>query len=109
MDEADQFVDLGPPTYGGSELPLAPPPVHRKKKEKAADPSRVIGGRRVGAPATTDAPGPPLDLPPHEASQIDSFFTGDDNDEFLDFLEGEIGDDGGDLGLDTFLEGELPG
>ena len=68
----------------------------------------MIGGQRVGAQPTTDAPGPPLDLPPHENSQFDSLFGGgNDDDDFLNFLEGEVGDDGGDLaGLDALLDGD---
>lgn len=103
MGMEGELLDLGPPTYGEA---LAPPPLAHHRKKKEIDPSRNIGGRRVGGQPTTDAP-PALDLPPHEAQEIDRFFTGGDDDDFLNFLEGGMDDDlEGGLGI---LENDLPG
>lgn len=84
----------GPPTYGEMQPP-PPPPSHRRQKdprEREKD-SRNLGGQRVGGRVITgNVPAP--DLPPDP--DFDNAFLGEDGeDDFLDFLEGGVGEEGG--------------
>ena len=84
----------GPPTYGEMQPP-PPPPSHRRQKdprEREKD-SRNLGGQRVGGRVITgNLPAP--DLPPDP--DFDNAFMGEDGeDDFLDFLEGGVGEEGG--------------
>lgn len=88
----------GPPSYGEMQPP-PPPPSHRRHREPKE--SRITGGQRVGGPVITgNLPAP--DVPPDP--EFDNAFLGEDGeDDFLDFLEGGVEEEGG-LMDEGFLE-----